>query len=383
MSDLFLKNTIKSNNISLNSESSFNIDKILRPIKKALPSINELSSTSFNNTQLGGSATSSANLSKINSNDVNHLLSMITSESSVNSNTNSVELENRLKKLLNQAGGVGITETSNNTATDVLEDRLRKLLNEQQGGSGVLKSLGALAALAGVGAYLTKDNASVTESDLLKPLRLTEMSQMPNVQGLMSETSNASQQVFAKPANTVKHNDSKHIVTTTEVGSPTLSATSTLNPFDPRMGDLENHGVHVAPRSAVSAAAATPAAASVAAARPAAVATPAAAATAAAVATPAAASVAATQVATQPQPSSLIGMTGGDNAALIAFREISSIVSKKLNISNGPGCKKIAGQLQRDVKEANPDIQLDDLVDAAKTHLNDNLSKYQKLVVKK
>ena len=44
-----------------------------------------LSVTSSNMVGGNGSLTSSANLSKINSNDINNLLSMLTSESNINS----------------------------------------------------------------------------------------------------------------------------------------------------------------------------------------------------------------------------------------------------------------------------------------------------------
>jgi hypothetical protein len=70
---------------------------------------------------------------------------------------------------------------------------------------------------------------------------------------------------------------------------------------------------------------------------------------------------------------------GGNNPALVAFREISAMVAKKLGISNGPNAKKIAGQLQRDVKEKNNGISIDKLVDAAKKHIDDNLEKYKRM----
>jgi len=71
---------------------------------------------------------------------------------------------------------------------------------------------------------------------------------------------------------------------------------------------------------------------------------------------------------------------GGNNPALVAFREISALVAKKLNISNGPNAKKIASQLQKDVKEKNKTITCDKLVDAAKKHLDNNTDKYKKMV---
>jgi hypothetical protein len=73
-------------------------------------------------------------------------------------------------------------------------------------------------------------------------------------------------------------------------------------------------------------------------------------------------------------------MNGGNNPGMKAFRDISKLVSEKLNISNGPNAKKIAGQLQRDVKEKNVDITHDKLVAVAKNHLEQNINKYKKMV---
>jgi len=330
MSDLFLKNTIKNNNNDfLTTESSFNASKILGKVNP-MPSINELSVTSANS-QLGGSATSSANLSKINSNDINNLLSMITSESS--NATATVDLENKLKTLLEQEGG-NISENTEMLEnklrnymkedelmnTEVLEQKMMNVINNKQKGGnvgGVFKSIATLAALGGIGAILSKRNVTETETSELnaqkiiaKPVDISTVPAMDatrmngaqqQAQPVSSETS-----VFAKnPAS-----KSEAFVTTTD-----LSPTS-----DYRISELKK-GLNI--------------------------------------------------------------QEGGDNPALVAFREISSIVSKKLGISNGPPCKKIAGQLQRDVKEENPDIELDKLVEAAEKHLEKNLSKYEKMVQKK
>ena len=71
--------------------------------------------------------------------------------------------------------------------------------------------------------------------------------------------------------------------------------------------------------------------------------------------------------------------SGGDNPALAAFRDISKLVSIELKISNGPSAKKIAGQLQRDVKDKHPTIKLDKLVQTAEEHLKNNINKYKKM----
>jgi hypothetical protein len=68
------------------------------------------------------------------------------------------------------------------------------------------------------------------------------------------------------------------------------------------------------------------------------------------------------------------------NPALKAFTELSKLVSTKLNISNGPNSKKIAGQLQRDVKEKNYNIKTSEILSVAKFHLEKNIDKYKILI---
>jgi len=81
---------------------------------------------------------------------------------------------------------------------------------------------------------------------------------------------------------------------------------------------------------------------------------------------------------TDPRLTQLIG-GGKANPALQAFAKLSKMVSEKLSIPNGPQAKKIAGQLQRDIKEKFPDIELDDILKKGKEHLEKNKSKYEAL----
>lgn len=325
MSDLFLKNSVKNNinNDFYTTESSFNATKVLTKTK-IMPSINELSSTSVNKSQIGGSATSSANLSKINADDINHLLSMITSEAS--NATATVDLENKLKTLLEQDGG-NISENTDmlenklrkymredEVNTEMLESKMMNIINQNGGAIGILKSIGTLAALGGIGAILAKRTIPDTETEMSisqvlgssKPVNISAKGPFMNNSNsqITSETSESN--VFAKSNKPLE----TEFITTTD-----LSPTS-----DYRVNELK------------------------------------------------------TKFNVQ---------EGGDNPALIAFRDISKLVSVKLGISNGPGCKKIAGQLQRDVKEVDPDIKLEKLVKAAEQHLEDNEDKYRKMIVKK
>jgi hypothetical protein len=64
---------------------------------------------------------------------------------------------------------------------------------------------------------------------------------------------------------------------------------------------------------------------------------------------------------------------------MLVYGKICKLVSEKLSIQNGRNCKKIAGQLQRDVKAKNPSISVDKLLSAAKELLDKNLSKYKNM----
>jgi len=335
MSDLFLKNSVKNNinNDFYTTESSFNASKILGK-SNIMPSINELSATSLDNSQVGGSATSSANLSKINSNDINNLLSMITSEAS--NATVTVDLENKLKTLLDQAGG-NISENTEMLEnklrnymleddmmnTEVLENKMMNIINKQQTGGtmGIVKSIATLAALGGIGAILSKRDVTVTESEL-NPEKIMNSARPVNISS--AQVSNSSMDATRMNGSNSQFMSSETSVFAKNPAPGKLEAFVTTTDISPtsdyRVSELKKQ---------------------------------------------------------------LNIQEGGDNPALVAFRDISKMVSEKLGISNGAPCKKIAGQLQRDVKEENTDIELDKLVKTAEKYLDEHLSKYEKMVVKK
>ena len=348
MSDLFLKNSVKNNNFANSTESSFNFRKVLNinvPNKNSITSsaimqnINELSSTSYNNSQVGGgSITSSANLSKINSNDINNLLSMLTSESNINTATE--DLENKLKNMLIQEGGeyestemfenrlknILTQEGGEYESTEMLENKLKYLLNNstfteemsterleakinniQRGGSKAIVGLAGLAAAGAVLNHFSETEEFNSKKILNLPVN-TKPVILPTKQPLtndnLSATSSEMPQIFTKSGSKF----TPSLATTTDM--PTSATSSEIQ--DERLKQLNQEG--------------------------------------------------------------------GNNPALIAFREISKMVSEELDISNGPNCKKIAGQLQRDLKEKIPDITHDKLVAAAKKHLLSNMDKYKKMV---
>lgn len=381
MSNLFLKN----NNLT---ESSFNLSSILNTNNKNINNSTILSATSNNFIGGNNSLTSSTNLSKINSNDINNLLSMLTSEN--NQETATSELETKLKNMLNQNGG-GNSEDENmlnqngggydTENTLELENRLTNMLNnddEQHGGT--FKSLATLGGLAALGTVMNKKitdtesefnsgniinpNQPLTNNQInYQPLKNNQFNEIispkPDLENKIkvavevpydnmsatstdrqsrlnnvpySDTSMSNNSVFYKNTNqnpfisstttTINKND-----TLTSPYTDNLSSTSSNVPYS----NIPNRNVDQRLLALI-------------------------------------------------QSKQNTDQNGGDNPALIVFREISAMVSKKLKIPNGPNAKKIAGQLQRDIKEKNENITHDKLFNAAEKHLENNFSKYEKMI---
>ena len=375
MSDLFLKNSVKNNNFLNSTESSLNLNKILNINKvnkvnnnsvtssalmeninglsstsynskqvggnsvtssaimenvnglsstsynskqvggnsitssAIMQTINELSSTSYNSKQVGGANITSTNLSKINSNDINNLLAMLTSES--NTQTATEDLENKLKNLLMQDGGA-FTE---NTITDDMntEELQSRIKNIQLGGNNAILGLVGLAGLAAAGTIFSEFNAKtvigenrsgknspVRNRSVASPVRNRPVANRP-VRNT-SVTSSEMPSIFTK-----SNQNNQLIATTTEIPS---SATSSAMP-DGRLEELYQDG--------------------------------------------------------------------GNHPGMVVYRDICKLVSEKLEMSNGPKCKKIAGQLQKDVKLKTPGITPDKLLKAAENYLDDHINEYKKL----
>jgi hypothetical protein len=331
------------------------------------------------NNIVGGNAsiTSSANLSKINSGDINNLLSMLTSESDNNNNDgdmlenilhqnggdllteNTADLENRLTFMLGQTGG-----SDDNISTDALENRINDIIRSNQ--SGGAKSLLSLAGLTLAGTMLHKklSNSTDTETEFNASKIIGSAVNNPMQQRVSRSNSPNRRSVVNSPSRRLVEPSTKNrfnvqvpldSATSSEMPSRninTLSETSnnsvfvkqpnvSTNPFIPLTTTTVNNNSNLSNLSATSSA----------------------------------------MPMSDKRLSNLdLNQDGGNNPPLIAFREISSMAAKKLNIPNGPKAKKIAGQLQRDVKEKNKDISVDKLVEAARNHLNNNLEKYKKMI---
>jgi hypothetical protein len=348
--------------------------------------INGLSSTSI----IGGnkitSATSSTNISKINSHDIDNLLSMLTSEdnnSTVkkplknivkhrggvsseyetdntetlqlklnkllqinggdnNTTENTMTLEHNLSNLLKQDGGAGV-DVNDTENTIMLEDKLQHLLKNNKKSkiiqNGGIKAILGLAGL-GLAATLAHKYSSETETEfnsnkILSKKPIVNESVEPNEKKevikepvkymlvpLENDKNSNSNSIFLPSSETSSINKTGGellVNTTTNVSEPDAS--------EPYFSDTSAEN-----------------------------------------------SESATSV------DNVNDQQGGArelSLGMKAFQEICKLISAKLGITNGPGAKKIGGQLQRDVKEITPDITADKIVDAATKLLEKNKSKYQ------
>lgn len=68
------------------------------------------------------------------------------------------------------------------------------------------------------------------------------------------------------------------------------------------------------------------------------------------------------------------------NPALAAFGQLSKYVAEKLDISNGPKAKKIAGAANREVKEKHPELSAVEIAEKAKDHFDENIDRFKKLL---
>jgi hypothetical protein len=118
--------------------------------------------------QLGGnySPTSNNNTNANINNDIHNLVSMLTSDSNVNTineTTTTPQLEQRLRKLLKQEGG---SQLSDIEYSEQVENKIYKLLKnknvQQKGGSEIIK-----LGLAATGAYLAYHMITDTETDIV------------------------------------------------------------------------------------------------------------------------------------------------------------------------------------------------------------------------
>jgi hypothetical protein len=63
----------------------------------------------------------------------------------------------------------------------------------------------------------------------------------------------------------------------------------------------------------------------------------------------------------------------GSNPGFQAFLDLKKFIAEKLGVSNGPKAGKVAGAVQREVKEKNPNLSATELCEAGKKHFTEHL----------
>ena len=366
---------------------------------------NTVTSTT-NMSQLGGGNNYiNSDTSDLN-NDINNLLSMLTSESNIQTKNVPINtLENKLRNMLNQDGGNN-KQNDNNFSdelnTEVLEQQIYNIVknnkqkagnnkhntnNKQKGGnyaSDIVKI--GLAATGAIVAYnlLKPTDNSVTESEVNVNKLLnhpTQYVQQPIAQQQFAQQFAQKQQAhqnklqdfaqqfaqqqfaqqqqqFAQQQQEKQQNKYSNVLSTTSqmdspIQSPTFSTTSSMIPsknydnvFLP--SQQQNNIINPYNNSTT------------------------------------------TSVILgvddrlealnkQSQPSFIGGnndLIGGNNPALVAFRKIVTNVVNKLGIKYNKALK-VAAKVQADVKAKQPKISHNKLADAANTQLTNNLKEYK------
>jgi len=359
-----------SNMLGGTKKKSFNT-KLSNTFSATSANTNTFSATSANMT--GGannfSATSSnivdnnTIFSKINKTDINNLLSMLTSESN---DTTTSRLEDNLRNMLTQNGG----NNKCNENTNMLEKKKNKLL--KQLGGNINNNASAIITLAGLGAagaiinnYVPNDTESEinyskiidnsTSPQTTSTVQLSKLTQLTPIIQTIQPNPIQSTQLIPVPQmkkDTIKINmevpsNSYSPTTSSEMPQDNFSVTSSEQPF---LKSKPNNASNNASNNSSNPFLNTTT------------------------------TINNTNDMNNINDNRLAQLVGGENLGMVKFREICVLVSKKLNIPNGAKTKKIAGQLQRDVKEKNKNISYNELVNAAKIHLEKNLNTYKKMI---
>jgi hypothetical protein len=73
----------------------------------------------------------------------------------------------------------------------------------------------------------------------------------------------------------------------------------------------------------------------------------------------------------------------GSNPGFLAFLKLKKHVATKLDIKNGPDAGKVAGAVQRDIKEQYPLLESIKVSEKAMAHFDKNMEHYKKLLKSK
>jgi len=73
---------------------------------------------------------------------------------------------------------------------------------------------------------------------------------------------------------------------------------------------------------------------------------------------------------------------GGTNPGFQAFLDLKKYIAEKLGIPNGPNAAKVAGAVQKDMKEKHPDKDAVSLADEGRKHFDKNIDHYKQMIPK-
>lgn len=309
MSNIFLKNELNGIFDTI-TESNVSLPKFVAIIDRAAKTTNPntVSETSSYVGQLGGAlslSTTSAN----STHDVNKLMAMLTSESSVsNSNamsgTSTSALENQLRDILKQDGG---------------SKKHKNGKKMQKGGSSVdvndVKMFFSNLRQSGVDVDVKLNDKTMSEffneSNVMTGGNLTGLldSTTTEIPSKLSETSDANME---------------------DLNSNILSVTS-----DNSFGKFQYGGAKSRNKSV------------------------------------------------KPVKSSKkSSMDGGVNPGFQAFLDLKKHIAEKLKISNGPSAAKVAGAVQKDMKEKFPNKDAVSIAEEGRKHFDKNVDHYKQMLAK-
>jgi hypothetical protein len=302
MSNIFLKNELNSIFDSL-TESNVSLPNWITVVEKANKTDDKTSSAPV---QQGGSfSATSANSSTAQ--DVNKLISMLTSESSTSANT------------LSQ------------TSTETLEEQLRSILN-QDGGAKKKKSKKQKG-----GNDVKADDVKV---DDIKKFFMNLKSQGVNVDVKLNNQTMT--EFFGLAQNT-----------TTDMPKLTEdSATSTINIQDIIGSDKQSGGAKKKKGSKKSSKKSSKKGSKKSSKK-------------------------------SSKKGSKKSMDGGVNPGFQAFLDLKKHVAEKLGISNGPAAAKVAGAVQKDMKEKHPELDAVNIAKEGMKHFDSNMNHYKQMLPSK
>lgn len=295
MSNIFLKNEL-SNIFDTITESNVSLPKWITVVEKANQTDDKTSSAFVQ--QGGNFSATSANSS--NTQDVNKLISMLTSESTSSANalsqTSTESLEEQLRSILNQDGGAK-----------------KKRSKKQKGGNGEdvnvedIKKFFTSLKSQGVNVDVKLNNQTMSEFFGLAQNTTTDM---PKLSEVSSDTSSINIQNIIGTDNQ-------------SGGAKKKKASKKVSKKASKKGSKKAS-----------------------------------------------------------KKGSKKSMDGGVNAGFQAFLDLKKHIAEKLGISNGPQAAKVAGAVQKDMKEKHPDKDAVTIAKEGMKHFDANMAHYKQMLPK-